>query len=206
VYQTEIETRRVRQRPAVTSIAFYFDPICPWTWITSRWLNEVQRLTDLKIQWKFFSLALANDSNEAFNTPLRVLALVRRQAGNEAVSRLYTALGTLLHDRGANPARPRSLEGAVSAALQECGLSPDFLGDALSDPTTMDDVIADYEEASERYGGYGSPWIVAEGQPIGFNGPILAESRRGDAALDLWEHISWLITQDDFFEIKREHE
>jgi mycothiol-dependent nitroreductase-like protein len=163
-------------------------------------------MTELHVEWKFFSLALANDSNEAFNTPLRVLALVRRRQGNEAVSRLYTALGTLLHDRGANPMRPRSLEVAVSEALEECGYSHSYLGEALSDPSTMDDVIADYEEASQRYGGYGSPWIVAEGQPIGFNGPILAEPRQGDAALDMWEHVSWLITQGDFFEIKREHE
>lgn len=163
-------------------------------------------MTDLHVEWKFFSLALANDSNEAFNTPLRVLALVRRREGNEAVSRLYTALGTLLHDRGANPMRPRSLEAAVSEALEECGYSHSYLGEALSDPSTMDDVITDYEEASQRYGGYGSPWIVAEGQPIGFNGPILAEPRQGDAALDMWEHVSWLIMQEDFFEIKREHE
>ncbi|HWE61628.1 MAG TPA: DsbA family protein [Chloroflexota bacterium] len=186
-------------------LTFFFDPLCPFTWRASQWLREVRRQQPLDVQWRFFSLAEAHGSpNELMRAPLRMAALARREGGNDAVDRVYLALGTAIHERGVDARDQAALEQAFERALQEGDLDRDLLQRALADPSTWEDVLADHDEARERYGAYGVPWLVLGEQTFGFNGPIMSEVPRGETAVELWRHLSWTLAQPYFYELKRE--
>jgi hypothetical protein len=79
-----------------------------------------------------------------------------------------------------------------------------LLRQALDDPSTEHETLAEHREAVEKFGAFGVPWLVLEGQSVGLFGPVIAEVPQGEAALQLWEHVSWLLTQPYFYELKRE--
>lgn len=188
----------------MAELTFYFDPICPWTWRASQWVREVQSQQPLEVDWKFFSLAHANNfPGDAWFAPLRALALVRRQGGNEAVNQFYLALGEVIHEGGLNIREEGVLAQAIATALDKAQLDPSLLQQAQDDPSTLEQVLADHTEAVEKYKAYGSPWLVVGDQPFGFNGPIITEVPQGKTAQELWEHTSWMITQPYFYEVKR---
>src|SRR5579883_3197081 len=81
-------------------VAFYFDPLCPWCWVTAHWMRDVRDRRGLDVQWKYFSLAEVNELDDDRYVPLRIAALARREGGNEAVERAYIALGKLIHEGG----------------------------------------------------------------------------------------------------------
>src|SRR5881296_3882904 len=83
----------------MTKMAFYFDPLCPWAWLTSLWARELHAGGDVEIEWKFFSLAVVNELDADRNGALRVCAQARREGGNEAVGLAYLALGRMQHER-----------------------------------------------------------------------------------------------------------
>lgn len=87
----------------MSDLTFYFDPLCPWTWRTSQWIREVQSQQPLEVEWKIISLGLNNNAPDEALANLRPLVLARREGGNEAVSRLYQALGHATHDKGLKP-------------------------------------------------------------------------------------------------------
>jgi hypothetical protein len=93
----------------------------------------------------------------------------------------------------------------VAEACREAGLPADLVERALADPSTHEEVLAEHQDAVDRYGAFGVSWLVVDDQPIGFYGPIISEVPLGDSALELWDHVSWLLTQSTFFEIKRPH-
>jgi len=189
----------------MATLTFYFDPICPWTWRTSQWVREARRHRPIDVQWKFFSLAESNGMPDPlWRAPLRVAALARREGGNEAVDRLYLALGKAIHEGGANIREEGVIAQAVGRALGEAGFGQSVLQQAMDDPSTLDDVMAEHREAAERYQAYGVPWLVLNGQDFGFNGPIVDDAPRGDTAAQLWDHISWALAQPYLFEFKRE--
>lgn len=189
----------------MADLTFFFDPICPWTWRASQWVREVRRAQPLYVRWRFFSLAEAHHAaNEAMKVPLRVLALARREGGNDAVDHLYLALGTEIHERGVDARDPQTLADAIPRALEQAGADASLPERATADASTWDDVLADHREATTRYGAYGSPWLVAGEQRFGFNGPILTEVPRGDTATAFWRHLSWMLSQPYFYELKRE--
>ncbi len=189
----------------MAALTFYFDPLCPWTWRTSQWVREARLHRPIDVAWKFFSLAESNNMPDPlWRAPLRVAALARRGGGNEAVDRFYLAVGRAIHDGGANIREEGAIEGAIGRALGETGLDRSLLGQALDDSTTMDDVLADHREAVERFQAYGVPWLVLEGQEFGFNGPIITDAPGGETAGELWDHMSWVLTQPYFYEFKRE--
>ncbi len=189
----------------MAALTFYFDPFCPWTWLTSQWVREARQRRPIDVQWKFFSLAESNDMPDPlWRAPLCVEALVRRSGGNDAVDKLYVALGKRLHDDGANIREDGVLEQVIEQALSDAGFDRALLRHAMDDPSTLDDVLAEHREAVDRYQAYGVPWLVLEGQDFGFNGPIIKEVPRGDTAGELWDHMSWALTQPYFYELKRE--
>lgn len=197
--------RERRDAPLVTALGFFFDPICPFAWRASRLVREVQGQQDLAVDWQLFSLAVVNDLDRPeLLAPLRVLALARREGGNRAVGGLYQALGEAIHERGAQIGDPEAMDRGIREALHACGLDPDMLEQAMRDPSTLEDVMAEHREAVDRYGAYGVPWLVPKGQDFGFNGPVINRVPAGAEAAELWEHVSWLIQQPYFFEIKRE--
>jgi protein-disulfide isomerase-like protein with CxxC motif len=187
----------------VTTLTFYFDPLCPWAWRASLWVRAARQQRPLEVQWRVFSLR-ANNAAAPVALPsdpaLRTLVLARRAGGNEAVDRLYLALGRARHERRED----LDSTAVLAAALQQAGLDPALAQQALDDPTTDQEVKAEHRAAVEQFDAYGVPWLVLEDRPFGFNGPVITEVPHGDSAAELWDHVSWLLGQPYFYELKRE--
>ena len=191
----------------MADLKFYFDPACPWAWRTALWVREVQQMRPLQVQWKLFSLTeihRGDDVPAAEQPPtdpvMRALVQARRQGGNEAVERLYLALGRARHERRENLKN----EGVVEAALEEAGLPRSLLRQALDDPSTEQEALAEHRESVEEFGAFGVPWLILGSRSFGLFGPVISEVPRGDAALALWDHVAWLLEQPHFYELKRE--
>jgi len=192
---------------AVTEVDFWFDPACPWTWITSRWLVEVASARDVAITWHVFSLRFRNRDNPGYDwirdeldrqhPAMRIIDAVRERFGNDAVGRLYTALGALIHhDRDADLER-------LADAIEWADLPADLI--AAGADSTRDAAI----ESSTRAGWdiigdeAGIPLIVLPGSPATFFGPVLSPAPTGQDALDLWDAFVTLGRFTGLYEIKR---
>lgn len=191
----------------MASLTFYFDPVCPWAWRTSLWVREVQRATPLDVHWKILNLAEINREHDSLaaeraqSAPaFRALVLARRLGGEEAIDRLYLALGRARHERRENL---RS-EEVIEAALAEAGQERELLRAALDDSSTDQEVLDEHNEAVKRFNAFGVPYLVLGERDFGLFGPVISEVPRGDAALELWEHVSWMLTQPYLYELKRE--
>jgi 2-hydroxychromene-2-carboxylate isomerase len=187
---------------------FYFDPICPWAWRASLWIREVAKVRPIKISWDFLSLAAANAGKDSLQqvhsqseTAFRTMALARRLGGNEAVDKLYLALGYARHDRKEELNDPRTIE----AALTEAGLDTSLLSQALEDLSTLEIVQNSHSYIMERKG-FGVPTLVLKDgdreSPAMF-GPVISKVPEGEEAGQLWDRVEWLMWQPDFFELKR---
>jgi len=191
-----------------TSINFHFDPLCPLAWRTFLWIREARKVRPIDITWRFFSLEAINRKEGV--TPdfqkdgswaaERTLALARRQGGNDAVERLYKTLGAAQHGR-----RESIKDVAVlQAAAKEADLDPGIVEAALADESTIQDVLADHEEAVSRYRAFGVPTIAIESSNVGFYGPIIQFVPRGEDAGEMWDHLEWALRQPNLFELKRD--
>jgi hypothetical protein len=191
----------------MSRLTIYIDPGCPWAWRTSLWCREIERLGAVQLDWKLFSLAEVNRDPEIVMDPApasvahRTLLLARREFGQKAFDKLYLALGHARWDNRGDIRDP----AVIAAACTEAGLPADLVERALADESTNEEALAEHLESVERYRAFGVPWLVADDSPIGFYGPVISEVPSGDAALTLWEHTSWFLTQPAFFEIKRPH-
>ncbi|MBV9092947.1 MAG: DsbA family protein [Streptosporangiaceae bacterium] len=190
-----------------TPVDFWFDPICPWAWITSRWIVEVQKVRPVTVVWHVMSLSVLNEGREDMTDryreamrsawgPVRVLAAAEQARGPEVLGPLYTALGTRFHHEKA----PRDRE-TIAAALAEVGL-PASLADAM-DATEYDAAVrASHAEGIERVGDdVGTPIISVNGMSV--FGPVVSPVPRGEAAGQLWDGIRLIAGIDGFFELKR---
>lgn len=202
----------------MADVEFFWDPMCPFAWITSRWVVEVGGQRPLDVRWQPISLAMINEASYGDDevagrrqahamglSLLRVAAAVDAAHGNEAVGRLYTELGAALHlsgDRDARmQARPRSI---AEGALQRCGL-PAALADAVDDESWDPAIRASSEAALGRAGrDLGTP-ILTFGPPDGpsFFGPVISVVPRGPQALELWDAVETLAHHPSFAELKR---
>lgn len=187
-----------------TVVDFYLDPACPWAWRTARWIREAARVRPLEVRWKCLSLEEINrvrgtlrDAHQASRVPFRVLVLARRRGGEEAVERLYVALGAARHERRHDLGDPAT----VQAALAEAGLSDTLYDDALADPSTEREYLAEHTEVVER-GGFGVPTLVLDGRPPIF-GPVIDPVPEGEEAGVLYDHVAALSRIPTFFELKR---
>jgi 2-hydroxychromene-2-carboxylate isomerase len=190
-----------------TRVDFWFDPICPWAWITSRWMLEVQQVRPVQTVWHVMSLAVLNENKEDMPDryrelmqsawgPVRVVIAAEQAHGPEVVGPLYTALGTRLHLEKA----PRDRETIV-AALAEVGL-PASLADAM-DSTEYDEAVrASHADGIDRVGyEVGTPVISVNGASV--FGPVISPIPRGEAAGKLWDGVQLVMGTDGFFELKR---
>src|SRR5215471_1215619 len=187
-------------------VDFWFDPMCPWAWITSRWLLEVAPQRDLDIAWHVMSLAILNqgrDLSEDYKRrmalawgPVRVVAAARQRLGDEVVLPLYTALGNQFH-LYKQPLERKTIE----AALEHASLPAD-LADAM-DSTDYDDALkASHEDGIQRVGlEVGTPIISVQG--ASFFGPVVTPMPTGEAAAKLWDGVLLVSQTDGFFELKR---
>ncbi len=189
------------------SITFYFDPTCPFTWRTSRWLKDVTARRGEPLTWKFLSLAVLNEGRDvpeqyrashAFGRQAhRVLAAADQRYGQDAVDRLYSALGRRVHDEGAE----RSPE-TLAAAIAEAGL-PAELADAADDESLDAVVRQSHDEAQARVGTEtGSPVTAFDGGP-GYFGPVVVPVPEGEDADRLLDALRLLSTVGQFSELKR---
>ena len=162
----------------------------------------------VEVQWRLFSLEEINkgegqevDWEQGRSAPvLRVLALVRRQHGQDAVDRFYMALARARFEREEQLNDP----GVVEAALKEADLDPGLRAAALADPTTRDEVQAEHAAIVEKVQAFGVPTIVLEnGEGPGMFGPVINPVPEGEAAGELWDRFVWLMRQPNFFEVKR---
>lgn len=189
-------------------IEFYFDPLCPWCWITSRWITEVGEHRDLELTWRSFSLALKNDSDGSKNyrpteewglRGLRVIEAVRRALGEEVVARVYAEMGARKHNDGIGFPDHANV-------LSTLGIDPAYA--AAGEDDSWDAVIQASMDAALELAGddVGVPTIVYEGRTA-FFGPVISPAPTGDAALRLWDALATLATTTDgFFELKRTRE
>jgi predicted DsbA family dithiol-disulfide isomerase len=186
-------------------VQFYFDPICPWAWRTSLWIREAAKVRPIDVRWKFLSLDLVNRAagNEPKPghlqswKPFRAMALARRQGGQEAVDRLYLAIGRARHERQ----EPLGDEGMIAAALDEAGLDRGLLAAALADASTEQEVREEHAGIAAT-GGFGVPTLVVDGVKPLF-GPVIDDVPEGEAAGELWDRVRWLMDHPNFLELKR---
>ncbi len=190
-----------------THLIFYFDPSCPWAWRTSLWAREVRRWRLIDVEWRFFSLAIANQGGdyaaEAHSKSyqlLRLLFAARRAGGNEAVDRLYLELGDAIHGQGMDMGD----EAGIRACLEASGLDPNLLPAALNDPSTGRGVLEEHVQARERLRAFGVPTLALPDSSVGFYGPVIDPVPTGGGAVELWDHVLWLMQQPYLWEIKRE--
>jgi len=201
---------------------FYFDPVCPFAWMTSKWVRIVAEQRGYSVDWRFISLRILNanvdyashfppeyeEGHTAGLRLLRVAARVRNEHGREAVGPLYKAIGTRIFDtaRDVDPlsASGQGSRGALEPLLRDAGLPTDVL-DALDDTTLDDEIRAETEEALALTGrDVGTP-ILHFQPPDGtaFFGPVISRLPSPDDAAALWDHVIGLASFPGFAELKR---
>ncbi len=199
-------------------VRFWFDPVCPFAWMTSKWLRTVQRQRGDTVEWRFISLRLLNahvdyDSHfppeyEAGHTAglrmLRVCAQVRDDHGPDAVARLYPALSSQVFEVGPDHYDPTDLDTLVRVALAEAGL-PEDLVSHLDDTDRDGQLQAETDEALALTGkDVGTPILhVSPPEGAAFFGPVISRLPSDEDALQLWDHVVGLATFPGFAELKR---
>ncbi len=185
---------------------FWFDPICPWAWIASRWMLEVEQVRDVEVRWHVMSLAYLNQDrdlppdyrslmDQAWG-PARVVTAAVAAHGDQVALPLYTALGTRFH----HEQRPKD-RGTVEEALTEAGL-PSDLAEAMSTDTHDEAMIKSHHAGMDQVGfEVGTPVVSVEG--VAFFGPVVSPVPRGEAAGRLWDGVRLVAGTDGFFELKR---
>jgi protein-disulfide isomerase-like protein with CxxC motif len=196
----------------MTTADMWFDPKCPWAWIASRWLLEVERVRDVRVRFHVMSLAMLNDGREGLDEwyrewlsdtwgPVRVAMAAAQAHGEEVLGDLYTALGTRIHLEKMPIGPP-----LYAAALEEAGL-PAALADAATS-TAYDEALRASQHAGLDPVGEDlvTPAIHVtgtDGRSQAFFGPVVSPIPRGEEAGRLWDGVLLVAGTDGFFELKR---
>lgn len=190
----------------MTNADFWFDPLCPFAWISSRWILEVEQVRDVAVTWHVMSLAYLNqdkDIPEEYREilrpawgPVRVCIAAEQRHGNQVLLPLYTALGNRIHLGGEHITRE-----LIAAALADAGLEPDLI-EAMDDSSLDEAVARSHHEGMDQVGyDVGTPTISFEGSA--FFGPVLSKIPRGEDAGRLWDGCVAVAAFPYFYELKR---
>ena len=185
---------------------FWFDPVCPWAWMTSRWMLEVERVRQMSTRWHVMSLSILNADRELPERyqrlmdeawgPARVCIAAVEEHGPDVLLPLYTALGTRFHPRK----EPKD-RATIEAALAEAGL-PTSLADVMNSTAHDEALRRSHHEGMDQVGDdVGTPVISVGGSAL--FGPVVSPTPRGEAAGRLWDGFLLVAQTDGFFELKR---
>jgi protein-disulfide isomerase-like protein with CxxC motif len=189
-----------------TPVDFWFDPLCPWAWMSSRWLLEVERVRPITPSFHVMSLAYLNsdkdipqsyrDKLEPAWGPVRVAIAAAQAAGDEVLLPLYTALGNRIHLEGRDIDRR-----LIEESLEEVGL-PVALADAADSTDYDEDLRKSHHAGMDQVGmEVGTPVISVEG--VAFFGPVVTPAPKGEDAGRLWDGVLLVAATPGFFELKR---
>ncbi|MBF8188094.1 disulfide bond formation protein DsbA [Nonomuraea sp. K274] len=191
-------------------VDLWFDPACPFAWVTSRWLLEVEKVRPIEPRWRIMSLYFLNEDK---NVPddyleraargmgsIRTVAAAAAKHGEEFVGRLYTELGTRLHNQGLSK-EPERLREVVEGSLEAVGLDRS-LSDAMHSEEWDDTIRASHTEGITLVGQEVGTPIIRVGANA-FFGPVITRIPRGEEAGKLWDGVLMVTSSEDFFELKR---
>lgn len=189
-----------------TTAQFWFDPACPWAWMTSRWMIEVERVRDVEVRWNVMSLSVLNEGRDLPEDyqdlmrrawgPVRVVTAAKELHGEGYVKSLYDAMGTLIH-----PGGNKDLHAVIDKALAEVGLPADLAQFATSQEYDAQ-LRASHDRAMSLVGqDVGTPVIAVDG--VAFFGPVVTPAPKGEAAGRLWDGVLAVASTPGFYELKR---
>ncbi|AIY00662.1 hypothetical protein ART_1063 [Arthrobacter sp. PAMC 25486] len=186
---------------------FWFDPTCPFAWVTSRWIGEVAEVRNIKVDWHVMSLSVLNEHNQDLSPeyrahmdkawgPVRVIMAAVAAHGNDVIKPLYDAMGTQIHNNG-----NRDVADVIAKSLAEVGLPAELAAAATSDANDVA-LRASHAEGISKVGqDVGTPIVAFNG--TAFFGPVITRIPRGEEAGKLWDATVTLASFPYFFEIKR---
>lgn len=207
---TDIDTAVMPLKPvksqARSTAEFWFDPLCPWAWMASRWMEEVERVRPVDVTWSVMSLAVLNEGRDLPDEyrdlmdrgwgPVRVIIAAAQEYGDKVVKPLYDAMGTRIHLQG-----EKDFDAVIAAALAEVGIDGALARFASSD--AVDDLLrASHERGISLVGDeVGTPVVAVNG--VAFFGPVVSPAPKGEDAGRLWDGCVLVAGTPGFFELKR---